>query len=63
MDSSLEAFVLRLLIVIGSIWLTQFLTTEVFKIEQPARKWILVTVAIIGVLFLIFGARVLKLGL
>jgi uncharacterized membrane protein len=48
---SLEAFVIRLIIAIGVIWLAQFLTTEL-GIKEPARKWIVIVVAIIAILFL-----------
>lgn len=48
----MSAFLIRLLVTIGIIWLTQFLIT-LFAIKPNIDKFILATVAIIMILFLI----------
>lgn len=50
----LTAFLVRLLIAIGVIWLTQVIEGEL-AIQEPARKVIFLIVLAIMVLFLIFG--------
>lgn len=45
-------FLIRLLITIGVIWLTEFLLTQ-FNIGEPARKIISIVVIIVMLLFLI----------
>jgi uncharacterized membrane protein len=51
----MEPFLIRLLITIGVIWLTQTLLGT-FNIQAPARNIIFVVVVILAVLWLITGA-------
>lgn len=56
----MEAFLIRLLIGIGVIWLTEFVMTTI-GIKEPARKLITMVVVIVAILFIAFGTRYLPL--
>lgn len=53
----MQSFLIRLLIAIGVIWLTEKLL-GVFGTTEPARRVIFVIVLIIMMLFLVFGSFV-----
>jgi uncharacterized membrane protein len=56
----MENLLIRLLICIGIIWLTQTLLGA-FGIKEPANRIIFVIVIILAVLWLVFGYTVLPI--
>jgi len=52
---SLETFVVRLIIVVGLIWLTQFVV-QLFKVRPPVGEIITGVVALLLLIFLVSGA-------
>lgn len=55
----MQDFLIRLLITIGVIWLTQLLL-DTFGLQEPARKVIFVIVVILTVLWLVTGALFIR---
>jgi hypothetical protein len=53
----MENLLIRILIAIGVIWLTQVLL-DTFEIKEPAHKILFVVVIILAILFLVTGGSV-----
>jgi len=57
-----EAFLFRLILVIGVLWLTEFIQAQL-EVHQPVRKVITLVVLVVGILYLLFGSALPVLNL